>query len=31
MREANLRAGGSQGAASTDSVARWIWEKVGGK
>ncbi len=31
MREANLRAGGSQGAASTDGVARWIWEKVGGK
>jgi osmoprotectant transport system permease protein len=31
MQEANLRAGGSQGAASTDTVARWIWEKVGGK
>jgi osmoprotectant transport system permease protein len=31
MREANLRAGGSQGAASTDTVARWLWEKVGGK
>jgi osmoprotectant transport system permease protein len=31
MREANLRAGGSQGAASPDTVARWIWEKVGGR
>jgi osmoprotectant transport system permease protein len=31
MREANLRAGGSQGATSPDTVARWIWEKVGGK
>src|SRR4029453_8519447 len=31
MQEANLRAGGSQGAASTDTVARWIREKVGGK
>jgi osmoprotectant transport system permease protein len=31
MREANLRAGGSQGAASPDTVAKWIWEKVGGK
>ena len=31
MREANLRAGGSQGAASPDTVARWLWEKIGGK
>ena len=31
MQEANLRAGGSQGAASPDTVARWLWEKVGGK
>jgi osmoprotectant transport system permease protein len=31
MREANLRAGGSKGAASTDGVAKWLWEKVGGK
>lgn len=30
MREANLRAGGSQGAASPQTVARWLWEKVGG-
>jgi osmoprotectant transport system permease protein len=29
MREANLRAGGSDAAASPDSVARWLWEKVG--
>lgn len=28
MREANLRAGGSQGAASPDTVAKWLWEKV---
>lgn len=31
MQEANLRAGGSQGAASTGTVAKWLWEKVGGK
>jgi osmoprotectant transport system permease protein len=31
MQEANLRAGGSQGVASPDTVARWLWEKIGGK
>lgn len=30
MREANLRAGGSQGAASPEVVARWLWERIGG-
>jgi osmoprotectant transport system substrate-binding protein/osmoprotectant transport system permease protein len=29
MREANLRATGSDAAASPDAVARWLWEKVG--
>lgn len=28
MREANLRAGGSQGAASPDTVARWLWDRT---
>ena len=28
MREANLRAAGGDGAASSDAVARWLWEKV---
>ena len=31
MREANLRAAGGDGNASPDAVARWLWEKVGGK
>jgi len=31
MQEANLRAGGSKGAASPDTVAKWLWEKIGGK
>jgi osmoprotectant transport system permease protein len=31
MREANLRAAGGDGASSPDAVARWLWEKVGGK
>ncbi len=30
MREANLRAAGGDGAASSDAVARWLWEKIGG-
>jgi osmoprotectant transport system permease protein len=29
MREANLRAGGGDGASSPDAVARWLWEKIG--
>ena len=29
MREANLRAAGGDGAASSDAVARWLWEKIG--
>jgi len=28
MREANLRAGGGDAAASPDAVARWLWQKV---
>jgi osmoprotectant transport system permease protein len=31
MREANLRANGNDAAASPDAVARWLWEKVGGR
>ena len=31
MREANLRAAGGDGNASPDAVARWLWEKIGGK
>jgi osmoprotectant transport system permease protein len=31
MREANLRAAGGDGASSPDTVARWLWEKVGKK
>jgi len=31
MREANLRASGNDAAASPDAVARWLWEKVGGR
>ena len=29
MREANLRAGGSQGTASPETVARWLWQRIG--
>jgi len=29
MRAANLRAAGGDGASSPDSVARWLWEKIG--
>ena len=31
MREANLRANGNDAAASPEAVARWLWEKVGGR
>ena len=31
MREANLRAAGNDAASSPDAVARWLWEKVGGR
>lgn len=31
MREANLRAAGGGSASSPDAVARWIWEKIGGR
>jgi osmoprotectant transport system permease protein len=31
MREANLRAGGAKGAASADTVAQWLWNKIGVK
>lgn len=31
MREANLRAAGNDAAASPEAVARWLWEKVGGR
>ena len=31
MREANLRAAGNDGASSPDSVAQWLWDKVGKK
>ncbi|MBR0751526.1 ABC transporter permease/substrate-binding protein [Bradyrhizobium jicamae] len=31
MREANLRAAGNDASSSPDAVARWLWEKVGGK
>jgi osmoprotectant transport system permease protein len=31
MREANLRAAAGDGASSPDSVARWLWEKIGGR
>jgi osmoprotectant transport system permease protein len=30
MREANLRAAGGNGAASSDAVARWLWERIAG-
>jgi osmoprotectant transport system permease protein len=29
MREANLRAAAGDGSSSPDSVARWLWEKIG--
>jgi osmoprotectant transport system permease protein len=29
MREANLRAAGGNSASSPDTVARWLWEKIG--
>jgi osmoprotectant transport system permease protein len=31
MREANLRAAGGDGESSPDAVARWLWDKVGGR
>jgi osmoprotectant transport system permease protein len=31
MREANLRAAGGDGASSPEAVARWLWEKIGGR
>ena len=31
MREANLRAAGGDGNASSDAVARWLWEKIRAK
>jgi osmoprotectant transport system permease protein len=31
MREANLRAGGVNGASSATEVAQWLWEKIGGR
>src|ERR1700722_5395930 len=31
MREANLRAAGGDSASSPDTVARWLWEKIGKK
>jgi osmoprotectant transport system permease protein len=31
MREANLRAAGGDGASSPDAVARWLWDKIGGR
>ena len=31
MREANLRATSNDGASSPDAVARWLWEKIGGR
>jgi osmoprotectant transport system permease protein len=31
MREANLRASGNDANSSPDAVARWLWEKVGGR
>jgi osmoprotectant transport system permease protein len=31
MRAANLRAAGNDASSSPDAVARWLWEKVGGK
>ncbi|MCA6122159.1 ABC transporter permease/substrate-binding protein [Bradyrhizobium sp. WSM 1704] len=31
MREANLRASGNDASSSPDAVARWLWEKIGGR
>lgn len=31
MREANLRASGNDAGSSPDSVAKWLWEKIGNK
>ncbi|MCJ9703002.1 glycine betaine ABC transporter substrate-binding protein, partial [Bradyrhizobium sp. SHOUNA76] len=31
MREANLRASGNDANSSPDAVAKWLWEKVGGR
>jgi osmoprotectant transport system permease protein len=31
MQEANLRASGGDAAASPDAVARWLWQKIGGR
>ncbi|HEY0851563.1 MAG TPA: ABC transporter permease/substrate-binding protein [Bradyrhizobium sp.] len=31
MREANLRAAGNDAASSPDAVARWLWERIGGR
>jgi osmoprotectant transport system permease protein len=31
MREANLRAAGGDGAASSDAVARWLWQSIGNR
>ena len=31
MREANLRASGNDANSSSDAVAKWLWEKVGGR
>jgi osmoprotectant transport system permease protein len=31
MREANLRASGNDADSSPDAVARWLWDKVGGR
>src|SRR6267154_2294758 len=31
MREANLRAAGNDATSSPDAVARWLWEKIGGR
>ncbi len=31
MREANLRAAGNDASSSPDAVARWLWEKIGGR
>ncbi|MEZ0221696.1 MAG: glycine betaine ABC transporter substrate-binding protein, partial [Tardiphaga sp.] len=31
MREANLRAAGNDATSSPESVARWMWEKIGKK
>jgi osmoprotectant transport system permease protein len=30
MREANLRASGNDADSSSTSVARWLWQKIGG-